>query len=66
MNSLVVVGVIIVLGMLMDDAIVVCENIYSYIEKGLSREAAIKGTSEIALPVIAAVMTVLLFCPSCL
>ena len=32
MNSLVVVGVIIVLGMLVDDAIVVCENIYSYIE----------------------------------
>ncbi len=58
MNSLVVVGIIIVLGMLVDDAIVVCENIYSYIEKGLSpSKAAIKGTSEIALPVIASVLT---------
>jgi multidrug efflux pump subunit AcrB len=58
MNSLVVVGIIIVLGMLVDDAIVVCENIYSYIEKGFSpRKAAIKGTSEIFLPVIASVLT---------
>ena len=58
MNSLVVVGIIIVLGMLVDDAIVVCENIYSYLEKGLSpAKAAIQGTSEIALPVIASVLT---------
>jgi multidrug efflux pump subunit AcrB len=58
LNSLVVVGIIIVLGMLVDDAIVVCENIYSYIEKGLSpTQAAIKGTSEIALPVLASVLT---------
>ncbi len=58
MNSLVVVGIIIVLGMLVDDAIVVCENIYSYIEKGYSsHEAAYLGTKEIALPVIASVLT---------
>jgi multidrug efflux pump subunit AcrB len=58
MNSLVVVGIIIVLGMLVDDAIVVCENIYSYVEKGFSgKEAAIKGLSEISLPVIASVLT---------
>jgi len=58
LNSLVVVGIIIVLGMLVDDAIVVCENIYSNLEKGLSsRQAAIKGVSEIALPVIASVLT---------
>lgn len=58
MNSLVVVGIIIVLGMLVDDAIVVCENIYSYIEKGENPlKAAVKGTSEIALPVIASVLT---------
>ncbi len=57
-NSLVVVGIIIVLGMLVDDAIVVCENIYSYIEKGLSpAKAALKGTKEIALPVIASILT---------
>lgn len=58
MNSLVVVGIIIVLGMLVDDAIVVCENIYSYLEKGMSPvKASIRGTSEIALPVIASVLT---------
>jgi len=58
MNSLVVVGIIIVLGMLVDDAIVVCENIYSYIEKGWHPiKASIQGTSEIALPVLASVLT---------
>lgn len=58
MNSLVVVGIIIVLGMLVDDAIVVSENIYSYIEKGMSPiKAAITGTSEVALPVTASVLT---------
>lgn len=58
LNSLLIIGVIIVLGMLVDDAIVVCENIYSYIEEGLSpKEAAIKGVSEIATPVIATVLT---------
>ncbi len=58
MNSLVVVGIIIVLGMLVDDAIVVCENIYSYVEKGFSaHEAAYLGTKEVAKPVIASVLT---------
>ncbi len=57
-NSLVVIGIIIVLGMLVDDAIVVCENIYSYIEKGLSpMQAAYEGVKEISLPVIASVLT---------
>lgn len=58
LNSLVIVGLVIVLGMLVDDATVVCENIYSYIEKGFSpKEAAIKGVSEIAVPVVASVLT---------
>ena len=58
LNSLVIVGLVIVLGMLVDDATVVCENIYSYIEKGFSpKEAAIKGVSEIAVPVMASVLT---------
>ena len=58
LNSLVVVGVIIVLGMLVDDAIVVCENIYSNIEKNMPpHRAVIKGVSEISLPVVASVLT---------
>ena len=58
MNTLVLIGMIVVLGMLVDDAIVVCENIYSHLEKGATpAEAAIKGVSEIAIPVVATVLT---------
>ncbi len=58
MNSLFLVGLIIVLGMLVDDAIVVCENIYSYLEKGLTpMQASLKGVSEISTPIIATVLT---------
>lgn len=58
LNSLVLVGIVIVLGMLVDDAIVVCENIYAYIESGKSPfEAALLGVREIAVPVLATVLT---------
>ncbi|MGH1467854.1 MAG: efflux RND transporter permease subunit [Bdellovibrionales bacterium] len=58
LNSLVVLGMIVVLGMLVDDAIVVAENIYSHIEKGEEpAQAAIKGVSEVAAPVLATVLT---------
>lgn len=58
MNSLVIVGMIVVLGMLVDDAIVVCENIYARVEAGdPPKIAAIKGVSEIAVPVLATVLT---------
>jgi len=51
-------ALIIVLGMLVDDAIVVAEHIFSYREKGLGAiEASIKGVSEIFWPVCATVMT---------
>ncbi|MEA3492882.1 MAG: efflux RND transporter permease subunit [Candidatus Margulisiibacteriota bacterium] len=51
-------GFIIVLGMLVDDAIVVAEHIFSYREKGLGPiEASIKGVSEIFWPVLATVTT---------
>lgn len=49
---------VIVLGMLVDDAIVVAENIYAYREKGLDPiEASVRGVSEIFLPVLATVTT---------
>lgn len=49
---------IIVLGMLVDDAIVVAEHIYSYREKGMDPiEASVKGVSEIFWPVCATVTT---------
>jgi len=51
-------ALIIVLGMLVDDAIVVSEHIFSYREKGLGViEASIKGISEIFWPVCATVTT---------
>ena len=49
---------IVTLGIVVDDAIVVGENIYSYREKGHSPlEAAILGAKEVAMPVIFSVIT---------
>jgi multidrug efflux pump subunit AcrB len=49
---------ILVLGILVDDAIVVGENIYTYEEKVKDRvRAAIEGTQQVAVPVIFGVLT---------
>ena len=57
-NSLSLFGLIIVLGMIVDDAIIVAENVYRYIEKGLPiREAALIGSQEVLWPVTASVAT---------
>ena len=65
LNLLTMMGLIIVLGMLVDDAIVVIENTMRYIEKGYnSTEAAIKATCQIWQPVTAAVATtIVVFLP---
>ncbi len=62
-NSL--IGVLIAIGIIVDDAIVVSENIQQYIEKGHSvKEAAILGTKEMAKPVtIASITTLFSFIP---
>ncbi|MCD4829197.1 MAG: efflux RND transporter permease subunit [Candidatus Cloacimonetes bacterium] len=58
MNTLSLFGLVLVLGMIVDDAIIVIENVYRYIEEGLPpKEAAVRGTQEIMWPVIAAVTT---------
>jgi multidrug efflux pump subunit AcrB len=58
LNMLSMFGLILVLGMVVDNAIVVSENFFRYRELGLStQEAAITGTSEVALPVAAAITT---------
>lgn len=58
LNMLTMFGMIIVLGMLVDDAIIIAENCYRYMEQGVPKlEAAMVGTKEVALPVIAAVLT---------
>ncbi|MDR0790735.1 MAG: efflux RND transporter permease subunit [Bacteroidales bacterium] len=48
----------IAIGMVVDDAIVVLENITTHIERGANpREAAIYGTNEVAVAVIASTLT---------
>ncbi len=60
MNMIVLFSLILALGMLVDNAIVVVENIYRYIEEGWDRTwAAKKGTGEVAIPVIASTATTL-------
>ncbi|MCB1756402.1 MAG: efflux RND transporter permease subunit [Gammaproteobacteria bacterium] len=49
---------IVVLGIVVDDAIVVGENVYTHLQRGSSPlEAAIKGTKEVAVPVTFGVLT---------
>ena len=59
---------LIALGMIVDDAIIVTENIHHYIEEGMPvRQAALRGTREIVAPVIAATLTtVIAFSCRCL
>ncbi len=57
-NLLSLFAFIVVLGIVVDDAIVVGENVYSYLEQGMSPlQAAIKGTQQVGIPVIFAVLT---------
>jgi len=51
-------GLIVVLGLIVDDAIVVGENIYARVERGEDpKVAAIKGTEQVTWPVTIAVIT---------
>ncbi len=53
LNQLSVAGFVLSLGLLVDDAIVVVENVSRWLRDGASRtEAAIKGTGQIALAVL--------------
>lgn len=64
-NLISMIGLIIVSGMLVDDAIVVTDNCVRKMEEGLSPvEAAVKGAQEIWIPVTASVMTtIVVFLP---
>ncbi len=65
-NMISLVGVLIALGILVDDAIVVSENIQQHIEAGLKpKEAALVGAKEMFLPVsIASLTTLFAFIPA--
>lgn len=57
-SAMVMVAMILMLGLLVDDAIVTSESIYSHFEQGKSpREAAIDGVAAIANPVITGALT---------
>ena len=58
LNMIVLFSLILVLGMLVDNAIVLVENIYRHVELGKSlKEASIVGTNEVALAVTASTAT---------
>jgi len=61
LNNITILGLILAIGIVIDDAVVVNENIYRLMEeKELSPwQAAIEGTREIALPVIATTLSLL-------
>ncbi|WP_028283508.1 efflux RND transporter permease subunit [Olleya marilimosa] len=60
-NVLSLFGMIIVIGILVDDGIVIAENIYQHYEKGKTPiQAAIDGTMEVIPPVVSAIITTLL------
>ena len=57
-NLLTLLAMVIAIGLVVDDAIVVVENIYRHIEKGLPPyEAALKGAREITSPIISMTTT---------
>ncbi|PWQ94220.1 efflux RND transporter permease subunit [Leucothrix arctica] len=58
LNVTVLLGVVIVLGMLVDDAVVVVEAIYYRLQRGATAlDAAVDSMKEVALPVTTAVCT---------
>lgn len=57
-NLITMFGLIIVLGMLVDDGIIVAENCSRYFEDGLNpRQAAVIGTQEVVKPVTTTIIT---------
>ena len=57
-NVMSLFGYILVLGMVVDDAIVTGENVYSKIQAGMTPlKAAVEGTEEVAVPVTFGVLT---------
>lgn len=60
-NMLSLFGMILVIGILVDDGIVIAENIYTHFEKGKSaRQAAVDGTMEVLPAVFTSVSTTII------
>lgn len=57
-NGVSVFALVLISGMVVDDAIVVLENIYRHIQRGESiKQAVIRGTDEVAWPVVTSALT---------
>ncbi|MFC1670295.1 efflux RND transporter permease subunit [Spirochaetota bacterium] len=57
-NLMSMFGLIVVLGMVVDDAIVVAENIYRHLEEGLPlKKAIVEGTAEVFIPILGTILT---------
>ncbi|MFW6101584.1 MAG: efflux RND transporter permease subunit, partial [Bacteroidota bacterium] len=57
-NMISLFGLILVIGILVDDGIVIAENIYLYFEKGMSpMKAAVEGTMEVLPAVLTSIAT---------
>lgn len=57
-NTLTMLAIVLAIGLVVDDAIVVLENIYRHLEDGMSRrQAALQGSKEIAFAVVAMTLT---------
>jgi len=60
LNTMVLFSLVIALGMLVDNAIVVVENVYRLMDEGYGRVKAAKlGVGEVAMPIIASTATTL-------
>ncbi|MCY6355130.1 efflux RND transporter permease subunit [Clostridium sp. ZS2-4] len=58
LNLMTLGGLSLGIGMLVDNAIVVLENIYRFVQEGYSvKEASIKGASEVTMSVVASTLT---------
>ncbi len=61
LNQLSIVGLVVALGLLVDDSIVVVENIERWIREGHSRlDATIKGTNQIGMAVLGCTATLII------
>ncbi len=57
-NNVTLAAVIIVMGIVVDDAIVVAENVGRFRARGMSsRDAAVRGTAQVFMPVVASIVT---------
>ena len=65
LNVISLSGLMLAVGMLLDNSVVVLENIFRYREQGLApRAAAVRGAGEVTTPVVAATVTsIIVFVP---